>query len=248
MDNLEILTKIGLLFLFLAIAFETVWISIRLRRAIKAGKQARAAANKAENESARILVIGDSTALGTGASEASSSIAGMLIRDFPRFSLVNESENSMSIKRTREKIETLLDQHFDIVMINTGGIDTLSFTPFRNFKAELEKILAYTKEMGASSTIIISMNNVGTAPIFHFPISAIFTYRSRQLSRLCESICREQGAVHVPLFTEFKDEPLIEKGRHHFAHDCIHPNDTGYSIWYERIKSVSIHKLQELHK
>ena len=239
----EELTLIGVLALgiFLGLLlYQAAWLVVRGRRAVQAGKQAVPASQVSTREQARVLIIGDSTAYGTGASQAEYSLAGRLAHDFPQFTIINAAENAMSIAQLEQKVAALKDQHqqFDVVMIHLGGMDTISFTRLKQIKTKLNAIFAETKHLGARLTVLVSVNNVGAAPFFQFPLDRLYTHRSRQVSAACNAACAEAKALHVPLFVERSDDPLFVKSGPLFAPDGIHPNDDGYAMWYQKIKTT----------
>lgn len=223
--------------LIVSILFEAIRIHLLGRKAVIAGKLTRPVSQKTDFEVGRILVIGDSTSYGTGASKPRHSLVGQLAAGLKDVTIVNASENALSIKQIREKMETLLQDKFDLVMIHAGGMDTVAFTSLRAFEKELKLIFAYTKEMSPKKVFLISVNNTGSVPFFHAPLSQIYTYRSRKISRLCQKMCEDYDAVHIPLFTELSEEPLCKNGKWHISCDKIHPNDEGYRIWYKKINS-----------
>jgi lysophospholipase L1-like esterase len=219
--------------------FEIVWFGTRIMRAIRAGKIAIPAAQEVSSSSARLLVIGDSTSYGSGASQPSFSLVGRLAQDFPQFTIVNASENAMSLAQVRKKMETISTrERFDIIMIHVGGIDTLLFTPISIIQKELHQIFSLARAMGAQTVVLVSVNNVGSVPLFHFPFNHLFTHRSRLVSEACDKESLLNDIVHVPLFSETAFEPLLRNGHQFFSVDGIHPNDEGYGVWYEKIRTT----------
>jgi len=234
MDAFKFLSLIFLGF----IIFEAVRIIIGSQKAVQAGKKVKPVSQSILGSTANLLVIGDSTSYGTGATSQANSLVGMLAADYSKISIVNASENAMNVAQVKDKMCSMLDQKFDIVMIHVGGIDSLKLTPLDTLRSDLETIFSTANNMGAKITVLVSVNNVGSVPLFRFPLSVMYTYRSRQVSQLCDDVCRAQGALHVPLFTEVQEEPLFSEGGGHFSADGIHPNDVGYKIWYDKIQSV----------
>lgn len=235
---METTTAIGFLLLGIVcgfVLFEGVWIASRLRRAMVAGKQVTLASQQSTQESARVLVIGDSTACGTGTTDSTHSLIGRLARDFPQLTIMNMAENAMNARQVRDKFARLPPEKFDMVMVHVGGMDVLTFTRRAALRRHLEALIVLAKDREISRLVLVSPNNAGAAPIFHFPLSRLMVRRSRQVSQLFEEVCQVHGVVHVPLFAESPKEPLTPR---HFAPDGSHPNDEGYAIWYEKIKST----------
>lgn len=208
------------------------------RRAVLAGKQATPVSNLKPGAHKRILVIGDSTSYGTGATQPENSLVGRLVRDFPESEIINASENGMDITRLEKKLGGMTHEKFDIVMLHIGGVDTIAFTRNRTIVSCINKIREHTKLMGAHTVALVSMNNVGSLPLAHFPFTTIYSARSRRVTNLFEKTCVDCDLVHIPLYTENKTEPLLRNGKNHFSTDKMHPNDEGYGIWYQKIKEI----------
>lgn len=237
MLSLSNIISIGLTLFLVYALYVTLRILFYTRKAVLAGKQTRPASNVNPRASHRVLVIGDSTSYGTGAINMGDSLVGRLIRDYPDYEILNKSENGIGIKRVHEIISHI-EETFDFVIIHIGGIDTLAFSRKKTIIEYMKKINEQAKRLHARTLILVSMNNAGSLPLMLFPLDIIFNLRSRLLSRLFAKICSENNIVHVPLFTNRKDEPLLQNGENHFSPDLIHPNDFGYGIWYEKVKRV----------
>lgn len=230
-----------------ALLFEIVWVIIHSQRAVRAGKRVEPAERLVAGRSIRVLIIGDSTAYGTGASCSKFSLVGRLIQDYPQCTVVNASENAMSLARLVDKLQQMKGQSFDVVMIHIGGIDTLQFTPEKTIRLKLHEAFGYAKEMGAKMVTLVSVNNISSAAFFHTPIRQLYGFRSKRVSEVSHQVCGESDVIHVPLYTTRSIDPLRQRG-FHFAPDGIHPNDQGYEIWYGMIKAAIDPKLAKLIK
>ncbi len=73
----------------------------------------------------QILVIGDSTAVGTGAQTPEASLAGLVGQTFPDASVRNLGVNGARTADLIPRLEKIQDQHFDLLMLHIGGNDTV---------------------------------------------------------------------------------------------------------------------------
>lgn len=221
--------------------------SVLAYRTVAAGKKMSPFSQEPNNTKSRILIVGDSTAYGTGASTPKNSLIGRLAADFPAATIINKAENSRNFSHIRRTLEQIKSEQFDIVMVHAGGIDTITLRPLASIEKDLRAIIIQAKRLGARYTYFISVNNVGVAPFFTLPVKNFFTSRSRQISVLCESVSQsESNVIHIPLFREKDDDPLFKKSKAYFSSDKIHPNDAGYAIWYHMIAS-KLDKLKALY-
>lgn len=229
-------TSVILALIFAALLYESLRILKYAKRAIQAGKEARPVERVVPEAPKHVLVIGDSTSLGTGASDQRNSLVGRLAADFPNLAITNASENAMDLRRLYEKLESFNESNFDIIMIHIGGIDTISFSRFSKLSELLKKTLERACAMSNEKVFVISMNNVGSAPLFRFPLNIIYDRRSRMLTSLFHELCNDVQVIHIPLYEKKKHDPLPKDPGKLYAHDNIHPSDEGYGYWYDKIK------------
>ena len=71
-----------------------------------------------------ILVLGDSTGYGTGATKAVDSIAGRIGAAFPKYSIINESKNGRNMEGLQEKV-TQVSGTYELILLQIGGNDIL---------------------------------------------------------------------------------------------------------------------------
>lgn len=227
----------------LLVLYGVVHIIRSTRKAKILGRKALPVSKENSKANKRILILGDSTAFGTGATNPNNSLAGRLSKDFPEASITNLSQNALNIDGLLKQITNISDKKFDTIMIHIGGIDTLTLTSFKKVRDRLIKIFDIAKKMATDNVILISMNNVGSAPAIKFPFSILYSNRSRKLRDHFTDICTECKIAHIPLFVEKKDDPLPQNPTKLYASDGIHPSDEGYGIWYEKIKSGILNHL-----
>lgn len=190
-----------------------------------------------ENPTTKVLVIGDSTALGTGVTDPKHSIPGRLCSEFPNLFVENYAKNGLRTFELLELMNTLPSNHYDIIMIHIGGMDVMQFKNIEKTGERLKKILIRAQEIASKGVILVSIPNVTLAPMLWFPVSFLYEHRMKKARDIFKKIALEQRVSYVDLYHETSD-PLIKEGVAHYAIDKIHPNNTGYGLWYERIRPV----------
>ena len=183
----------------------------------------------------KILFLGDSTAVGTGASDNRHSTAGYFGQDFPLADITNNSQNGKKIQELLTEISTQTFGKFDLVVIQIGGNDIMKLTPFKNIESDLAAVIERAKTFGRY-VVILHSGNVGTAPIFHWPFDAIMTNRSRKVREIYMSQAKAQGVMYVDLFAERKDDLFLKDVKRYYSADSLHPSGDGYRWWYEHIR------------
>lgn len=186
---------------------------------------------------ATIMIIGDSTAVGTGAHQPSQTIAGRLASDFPNTTILNHGINGAG----SNELKTILDEHpewrADILIVHIGGIDLLGLRSLRKLRDNLSVILEKSAVI-SPRIMLLTSSNLGSIPYFHFPISLLFSWRTRQIRNFLLERSRRNDFVYVDLFDEPADDPFLRDRAKYFAHDNIHPSGDGYGIWYDRLRTA----------
>jgi lysophospholipase L1-like esterase len=184
---------------------------------------------------ARILVVGDSTGVGTGASRPLDSIAGRLYRDFPHTAVVNRARNGARVEDVLRQLDHDDDREFDIVLVQAGGNDILRFTDLKRLRGTIRKVLEEAGERG-QHVIFISTGNVGLAPAFFPPLNWIYTERTRKVRAVFMEVAAHAGVEYVDLFKEREEDPFLREPDLYYAADYLHPGSEGYRLWYEELK------------
>lgn len=182
----------------------------------------------------RLLVVGDSTAVGTGASAPSSSLAGRIGRDHPRLRIDNLARDGATLADVPAQIEAAPGERYDLVLVQAGGNDVLRLRDLGAVRRDLSRVLALAGAR-APQVLLMPAGNVGNAPFFFPPLSWWMTARSRTLHRHVRAAAAAAGAVYVDLFHERADDPFVQRPGLHAA-DGLHPSDAGYAAWREALE------------
>ncbi|MDI1340614.1 GDSL-type esterase/lipase family protein [Polaromonas sp.] len=183
---------------------------------------------------ASLLVVGDSTAVGTGASSPATSIAGLIARDHPQLTIVNRARDGARFADIAAQLEG--QQRFDAILVLGGGNDVIRFTG----DAQLEQNIARAAELArvrARLVVFMPSGNVGSAPFFFAPWSWLMTRRSETLHRFVRQAATDNGAVYVNLFKDKADDPFAQRPDELNARDGLHPSDAGYRLWYDELNT-----------
>ena len=214
----------------------SVQLGIRIYRGMKIADNSSVYEKNDQQARKRILIIGDSTGVGTGADDPADSIAGRIAREFPFVAIVNKSADGARAKDVLEQLNTLEENGFDMVLVQVGGNDILRFTELNTLKNAIAEIL-HAAYQTAPDVIFMSTGNVGSSPAFFAPVNWIYTDRTRKVRSIFQLISREKGVEYVDLFLEKAEDPFLEDPKRYFAADLLHPGSDGYGLWYEELKS-----------
>lgn len=216
--------------------FRAIAIDARLKKSTVRYEQHPASATT------RILVAGDSTAVGLGASNLSLTTAGRLGQVYPDADLTNLSENGLKIAGLTEKLQALPEKSFGLALIQIGANDVIRFVPLEEVRQNLRKMLASVTTR-AGRVVLLTSGNIGLAPIFKWPLSQIYTKRTREV----RTIFMEEAGAHpsvsfVDLFKEAEYDTLRTDISRYYASDLLHLSNDGYGVWFEEIQKVLLNK------
>ena len=215
--------------------YEFTLLGIRINRGTEIAQASRPFGLKNPAAMHCVLVVGDSTGVGTGAARPEESVAGRIAGEFPGTEIVNLSRNGAKLKDALGQLESVADSRFDIVLVQAGGNDILGFTDLGELKETTRQVLQSARGKG-KAVAFITTGNVGLAPAFFPPISWILTARTREARALFLDVSRESGVQYVDLFREKGNEIFLGDPDRYYTPDYLHPSSEGYRVWYEELK------------
>lgn len=181
-----------------------------------------------DRPSLRLLIVGDSTAVGTGASVPHASVAGLLGQAFPRLQIVNRARDGAKLAAVLAQLEGI--EPFDMVLVMAGGNDVVRLRGLQALQGDVERVARRARQR-AELVVLMPSGNVGNAPFFLAPMSWLMTWRSRRLHTIVDDAASRHGAVFVDLFREAIDDPFVKHPELNAA-DGLHPSDAGYRLWF----------------
>ncbi|MFO1395649.1 MAG: SGNH/GDSL hydrolase family protein [Burkholderiales bacterium] len=218
------------------------WRWYRLTQLMRIGDRLADAAvafeRPAAGHAATVLVIGDSTGVGTGAARPEDSIAGQLAAQFPHAAIVNRARNGA---RTFDALLQIVDAgitRYDLVLIHVGGNDVLRRTPLAALGPQVEALMLRASRL-SDHVVLTTTPNVGLVPAFVPPLSWWLTRRSRDVCRLFADAARRHGAHYVDFFHPKATDPFSREPGRFFAEDGLHPSTDCYRYVYEALVARS---------
>ncbi len=183
----------------------------------------------------RLLIVGDSTAVGTGASSPANSLAGLIAQAQPRLSIENRARDGALFADVAEQL--LRPGRFDAVLVQAGGNDVIRLRSEDAMRKDLDNLLDAARQR-ADIVIVMPAGNVGNAPFFFAPWSWWLTHRAREMHRLVARAASRANATYVNLFQERDDDPFVRQPELN-ASDGLHPSDAGYRVWWQVLQAQS---------
>jgi len=215
--------------------YEISMLGIRINRGKQIAEASRPFELRNPDATHRILVVGDSTAVGTGAAKPQESVAGRIAAEFPAIDLTNRARNGAKAKDVLVQLESAQSLPYAMVLVQVGGNDILGFTDLEELREDTRRVLAEARERG-TAVLFMSTGNVGLAPAFFPPISWIYTARTREARAIFMEVAKASGVQYVDLFREKGNELFLGDPDRYYTPDYLHPGSEGYRVWYEELK------------
>jgi lysophospholipase L1-like esterase len=205
----------------------------RVGQSIELAKQSEPFSQTPDSPALRVLIVGDSTAVGTGASSPAHSVAGLMAREHPRLLIDNRAQDGARFEQVQAQLSGASGR-FDIVLIQAGGNDVIRLRSQEALRADIERVADLARER-AGVVIFMPAGNVGNAPFFFAPWSWWMTRRARVLHRDVAQAAARTGAIYVNMFRERTEDPFVITPSLN-AVDGLHPSDAGYVVWWQALQ------------
>jgi lysophospholipase L1-like esterase len=180
----------------------------------------------------RLLIVGDSTGVGTGASDPRHSLAGLLAQAHPRLRIDNLARDGATFAGVISQLEAASSRH-DLVLVQAGGNDVIRLRSMDAVRADVERVAELASARGGR-VVFMPAGNVGNAPFFFPPLSWYMASRARALHAIVSETAARHQAVYVNLYKDKAHDPFAQQPGLNAA-DGLHPSDAGYRVWFDEL-------------
>ncbi len=189
----------------------------------------------------RMLVVGDSTGVGTGATQPTASVAGLLGTAYPRLLVQNRARDGALFDELPAQLAVAgapgaAGADYDVVLIQAGGNDVIRGTNLDALAQALDLSFSAAKARlrPGGVAIVQPAGNVGNSAFFIPPLSQLMSQRAREMHAAVRSAAARHGLVVVNLYQEAEQDPFVQSPGLHAA-DGLHPSDAGYRVWRDEL-------------
>lgn len=183
----------------------------------------------------RLVLLGDSTALGVGVERVTDTVGGQLatlLADAPGGRRVELSSVAVSGSRSgdlgTQVARALVGVRPDVAVILVGGNDAIHFTPPADAGDDLAS--AVRRLRGAGVAVVVgTCPDLGSARAFPPPLRQLVGWQARRLARAQTAAVIAAGGLPVDLATQTGAVFRADAGA--YCHDGYHPSADGYRVW-----------------
>jgi len=178
----------------------------------------------------RMSVLGDSLALGTGASDPTNAVAFRIYRallaERPGSEVTNEAIGGSRVADVTRLQVPALDPRADLVLVIVGGNDVVRRTSAKQFANDYARLLDAVRRRAPHAAIVAC----GVPDVARSPLFADSYRKTEALARADDSAvrvaARANGAAFADLFSLTRARGT---NADFFSADDFHPSDTGYA-------------------
>ncbi|MBW0169396.1 MAG: GDSL family lipase [Hydrogenophaga sp.] len=207
----------------------TVW---RIGKAGELARRSEPLQHTPPEATLRLLIVGDSTGVGTGASSPQASLAGLLAQAYPRLQIDNRARDGATFAGVIEQLEAATAR-YDLVLVQAGGNDVIRLRKLDDVRADIERVATLARARG-QRVLLMPAGNVGNAPFFFPPASWLMTSRARSLHGFVREAATRHQAAYINLFKDKAKDPFAQQPELNAA-DGLHPSDAGYRVWFDEL-------------
>jgi len=229
-----LITFVTILITFLV--FEIISTVYFIQKSGQLVKQSESYEKILESPEKRMLVVGDSTGVGTGVRSIENSTAGRLSKKYPNSTVENYSVNGLRLKGLLEILEPLSDNKYNLILIQVGANDIIKLTTRENIEKRITEVLNITNRM-SDNIIFLHSGDVGESTVIPSFARPIFSWRSKIMRDIYLEKDKEfENAHYVDLLKAKEVIDIKDNVEKYNAEDNFHLNDLGYGIWFEVIE------------
>lgn len=188
---------------------------------------------RTEGATFKVLVMGDSSAFGVGASDPAHSLPGLLGARLPKASIENVAISGERTAAVARQLDSASQPHYDMALLQIGGNDVTHVTSIpdttRNLAATIDQL-----KTRADKVVVLTSGDFASAPIWPWPLNLFYGQHNRKLQKAFATTTAEHGATYVSI-VDYEDAHGIKKDATYYAADGFHPNDKGYAGWFDAV-------------
>ena len=191
--------------------------------------------NESNDYTKTLLILGDSTAVGVGASTSTDSIPALLAKKINATYVENHAVSGSVVASLPQQIQKIKRGHYNVILVQIGANDIVARNDVVEVNAQLEVLLTNLRTK-ADTLIFFSAGNLGGARAIPFFLKPYYRNLSLDYHKYFQALADKLRITYVNLYEDPKVDPFITNSETYFARDGFHPSSQGYARWFEMIE------------
>jgi len=191
--------------------------------------------NESTNTEQSLLVLGDSTAYGVGATRTEDSLPALVSFHTKATYAENHSFSGAKIEDISSQIQHIKKDNYDLILIQIGANNILARESVDEESAKLEKEMIKLKKL-SKKIIFLSAGNLGGAPAIPFLFHPYYRNLTLRYHKEFQALGDRLGVTYVNLYEDPSVDPFILHPQIYFAKDKFHPSSNGYKYWFSKVE------------
>lgn len=180
----------------------------------------------------RLIVIGESTAVGVGARTHAEALPGQLAealreRTARTVAWSVAGRNGATVRKViTDVVPVSAVTEPDLVVVAIGVNDLIRRRPLPQFAADLTELIGTLRARYPGARVLVAgMPPVRRFPAIPQPLRMVLGARAMAMDQIMRQVAGPAGATHVPM------DEQVARDRRLFAADGFHPSAAGYRAW-----------------
>ena len=188
------------------------------------------------NSDMKILVLGDSTAYGTGSEKNTETTAGRLAELFPQADVKTIAENGLKLEGLLEKMERIdVNEKYSIILVQIGANDIIRLTSMKDIEARIDKVVERLSKQ-TDKLVFMHSGNVGDSEFFPFYIQPILTSRTNKVREIYMKTAEKYKVFYVDVIGSDIPKIIEVDPEKYYANDYLHLTGAGYGLWFDETR------------
>lgn len=233
---LGILETVVALLVLVAVGTAAWNVLFKARKAEGLIEQARPYEARTTDFEKTLLILGDSTGVGVGATNPEDTVAAKLAFHIGATYVENQAKSGAAVADLSTQLQHTELSHYHFILIQIGGNDIIAFHDTKGVAKELARILNTLPD--AERVVLMSAGNVGGASILPWIARPFYTWKTLQYHKAFTQVANEKGITYVNLYKKPWEDPFIKDTGRYLSADGLHPSSEGYALWFEEVKKA----------
>lgn len=188
------------------------------------------------NSDMKILVLGDSTAVGTGSEKSSETTAGRMAELFPQADVKTIVENGLKLEGLLQKMEAINpNEKYSIILVQIGANDIMKLTSMKDIESRIDTVVDRLSKQ-TDKLIFMHSGDIGGSTFFPIYLRPILTSRSNHVRDIYMKTAEKYNAFYVDIIGSNISEIIDKNPTEYYANDLLHLSGAGYGLWFDEIR------------